>query len=500
MSGDVSRKMALGAFWMVLFKLAERGLSFISVLILVRLLSPADFGISAMAGSFIFMTETLTRFSFDVALIQKQDATDEHYHAAWTGNVLIGLSITVLMLAAASAIAGFYRHAEVFLVVCALAFGPLISGCENIGVVAFRKDMRFRSEFAFQLTRKLVGFAVAVPLAYWLESYWALVAGILASKLAGTITSYFAHPFRPHFSLARIRDLLRFSKWLLFNNIVQAMREYSADFVVGRLLGAAPLGVYSISYEIAAMPTSELSAPINRALLPGFSSIAHDPDAIRRVYGAAIGMLALIAVPAAAGIYALAPFVIPTLLGPKWLAAVPLIEILAFNGVMMLLQSSIYTVLIATGHPDRGTKTNALYVVMLLILFGLLIPGHGLTGAAFAVLIASILVTPVFLFQVRRSVGVPASAFLGVAARPAVAALVMAGLVHWMLPEWTPAMSLAAWIGWTIGSIALGIAVYVSGIVLLWLASGRPTGAERTLFERLRQWLAKRGAAPASIS
>lgn len=498
MSSDVSRKIAHGAFWMVLFKLTERSLGFISMLILVRLLSPADFGISAMAGSFIYMTETLTRFSFDVALIQKQDATEEHYHAAWTGNVLIGLSITVLMLAAAGAITGFYQHAEVFWVVCALAFGPLISGCENIGVVAFRKDMRFRREFAFQLIRKVVGFTVAVPLAYWMQSYWALVGGILASKLAGTISSYLAHPFRPHFSLAGVRDLLGFSKWLLFNNIVQAMREHSSEFVVGRLLGAAPLGVYSVSYDVANMPTSELSAPINRALLPGFSSIAHDPDAIRSTYGTAIGILALIAVPVAAGIYAVAPFFIPILLGPKWLATVPLVEILAFNGGLMLLHSSIYTVLIATGHPDRGSTTNALYVVILLILFGLLIPGYGLRGAAFAVLIASILATPIFLFQLRRSVGVLPSEFLRVAARPLVAAVVMAALVRWFLPEWTTAINLAVSIGWAIGGLALGITVYTAVILLLWLASGRSSGAERVVLERLRRRLAKRGAASAS--
>jgi lipopolysaccharide exporter len=76
MSQDVQAKMARGAMWMVLFKLLERSLGLISTLILVRLLSPADFGIIAMATSFIFMAELLASFGFDVALIQKQDATD----------------------------------------------------------------------------------------------------------------------------------------------------------------------------------------------------------------------------------------------------------------------------------------------------------------------------------------------------------------------------------------------------------------------------------------
>ena len=256
MSNDVQRKMAAGAFWMVLFKLTERSLGLISTLILVRLLSPSDFGIVAMAGSFILMTEMMMAFSFDVALIQNQDATEEHYHSAWTCNVLLGLFITVIMLVAASSIAAFYKQPELFWVVCAFALGPLISGCENIGVVAFRKDMEFRREFAFQLSRKVIGFLVVVPLAYFTQSYWALVAGIMTGKLAGTIISYMAHPFRPHFSLVKVKGLLSFSRWLLINNIVSFLKERSSDFAIGRVLGAAPLGVYNISYEIAIMPTT----------------------------------------------------------------------------------------------------------------------------------------------------------------------------------------------------------------------------------------------------
>jgi len=203
--------MGSGAAWMVLFKLGERSLGIVSILILVRLLSPHDFGFVAMALSFIAMAELLTRVGFDVALIQNQAATDRHYHTAWTCNVLIGLFIFLLMLVAAAPITAFYAEPTLFWVVCWLALGPLISGCENIGVVAFRKELRFRSEFAYQMSVKLAGFVVTVPLAFWLRSYWALVAGILASKLVGTVISYFAHPFRPRFSIAGAAALFSFS-------------------------------------------------------------------------------------------------------------------------------------------------------------------------------------------------------------------------------------------------------------------------------------------------
>lgn len=498
MSKEVQRKMAYGAVWMLLFKLVERSLGLISMLILVRLLSPADFGIAAMAGSFILMAEMLTAFSFDVNLIQNQNATKEHYDTAWTCNVLLGLTITVSMLAGAPLIADFYRNAELFWVVCALAIGPLISGCENIGVVAFRKEMDFRREFAFQLSRKVAGFLVAVPVAYFTHSYWALVAAILVSKLAGTIISYLAHPFRPHFSLAKVAGLMVFSKWMLLNSFVSYLKERSVDLVTGRMLGAAALGLYNVTYEIAIMPTTELSAPINRALLPGFAKMAHDADAMRTAYRNAIGVLAFIAVPAATGIYALAPYIVPTLLGQKWLEGVPLMEILAFNGGLLLFHSSICTVLIANGHPDRVTKTNGLYVAVMLGLFALLIPTYGLTGAAAAALATSIVSTPVYLYQVRQSVGVPASVFLRAAARPVVAALLMAVAVRGVMPDWDPSMSFIISLTWTIGGIVLGIATYSVAILLFWLIAGRPPGPESELLRIVRNRLPKR-AAPSPI-
>ncbi len=167
---------------------------------------------------------------------------------------------------------------------------------------------------------------------------------------------------------------------------------------------------------------------------------------------------------------------------------------------MQLLQSSICTVIIASGRPDRVTKTNGVYVLTLLSLFALLVPSYGLSGAAYGVLVTSILSTPIYLSQLRRSVGVTPSVFLGAAARPVVAALAMALLVRWVLPEWTPALDLAVSIGWTIGGVTLGVFAYAAAIMLLWLAAGRPAGAERLVFEGLRQRFLKRGAAPASIS
>lgn len=491
MTASVEGKMAHGALWMLLFKLIERSLGFISTLILVRLLAPADFGVVAMAMSFIAMAELLAAFGFDIALIQNQNATEDLYHTAWTCNLMLGSLIAIIMLVSAQPIADFYHQPDLFWVVCALALGPAISGLENIGIVAFRKDLRFRSEFAFQLSRKVMGFMVVVPLAFTLHSYWALVAGSLMSRLAGTTISYLAHPFRPHLSTSGATRLFKFSKWLLLNNLVGFLKERSSDFFIGRFHGAASLGIYNVSYEFASLPTTELSAPINRALLPGFALIVNDRSALQIAYSNAVGLLALVAVPAAAGIFAVAPFLVPVVLGPRWLDSVPLMQLLSINGALLLFHSSICSLLIASGNPSRVMLSNSVFVVILLSLLTILATRTGVIGAAYAALSASILTTPLYLYQVKRCLGVRPSVFLRATVFPVIAALGMVLAVEAISPRYSLTMPMHESMMWLFYGIGSGIAAYLSLLGLMWVARGRPAGAERIVLDYIKTAVAR---------
>lgn len=482
-SSTVQTKMAHGAIWMVLFKIIERTIGLISTLILVRLLLPADFGIVAMALSFIVMAELLTAFGFDIALIHKQDAAEDHYHTAWTLHILMGLSITLLMLATAVPIADFYSEPDVFWVVCALAFVPLIKGAQNIGIVAFRKELDFRKEFWFQLSRKLVAFSVTVPLALLLESYWALVAGTLASGLFGTAYSYFVHPFRPRFCTKEIRSLMNFSKWLLLNNVVGFLKERMSDFFIGRMHGAASLGLYKISYEFAHLPSTELSAPINRALLPGFAKMADDAPALAAAYANAIQVLALLTIPAAAGIYAIAPYMVPVVLGDKWLEATPLLEVLTANGALLLFHSNMCTLLISIGHPRLVAKLNAIYVLVLLASLAALI-SYGALGAAYATLLTTVLATPMYIYQIRAKVGLGFLSFFAASFRPVVASALMIMVVRYILPTYNQSMTTLEASAWLIAGILLGAVTYIVMILIQWLVSGRPQAAETMVLHK----------------
>ncbi|MBX3590900.1 MAG: lipopolysaccharide biosynthesis protein [Burkholderiaceae bacterium] len=498
MPPTIHARVATGAIWMVLFKFVERSLGLVSTLILVRLLSPADFGVVAMAISVIAMAELLTAFGFDTALIQDQNATPAHYHTAWTFGVLFGAAVTVVIVLAAPHVAAYYREPGVEWVMYALALGPLITGFQNIGIVAFRKDLRFRYEFYFQVSRKLVGFVITIALAFWYRSYWALIAGTLATQLFSTVVSYWAHPFRPKLTLSERDSLMGFSKWLLFNNIVGYLKNRSSDFVIGRLNGPAGLGLYNVSYELANLPTTELSAPINRALLPGFARLSEDPEELRRIYGSSMSVLALLAVPAAAGIFALAHLIVPVALGAKWMAAIPVLQILAFNGALLMLHSSIAALMIGTGRAKEVTGCNAAFVVILLAAMLALAPSYGVEGAAMACLITAVVSTPIYLAVLRSRLALPVRLFLDALVRPVLASAAMCGMLWLVLPADGTALHAFAATAWLLGGVALGFVVYVAAVVSMWSIAGRPASAERLVIDRVAQELRRRFGAKAA--
>ena len=255
------------------------------------------------------------------------------------------------------------------------------------------------------------------------------------------------------------------------------------------MFGAATLGTYNISYEFANLPTTELGAPINRALLPGFAKMESGGPTWHRP----------MATPSACwrGWRCRWPpacsqwhrIFVPAILGTKWLDAVPLMRALALNGVVLMLQASMCAVLVARGHPARVAAANIIYLIVLLPMLGVFALQFGIVGVAYAALLSGIVCTPMYLWQIQRSIRIRPSVFLRAIWRPALASLGMVALVMWALPAYTVTMSLAQTVGWLLAGISVGVGAYLLFASMLWLIVGKPAGPERVLIERARALL-----------
>jgi lipopolysaccharide exporter len=463
----------------------------VSTIILARILAPEDFGLVAMATSVLVLIEMISAFGFDVALIRQTSTDRSNYDTAWTFNLLLGLTVGVFLAALAYPAARFYGEPRVTPVMFLLAAAPIFQGLENIGVVAFRKDLNFRAEFMWLTGRRLVGLATVLPLAFLLRSYWALVVGIVVGRLAGMLLSYLAHPYRPRLSLAARQALFGFSKWVVLVNILGFFLHRSSDLVIGRLLGSGPLGIYSVAVEVSSLPTTELVAPINRAVYPAFAKIADDRPRLKHEYLAVMGIIALIAIPVAVGVASVGPQIVALMLGAKWLSAVPLVKALALLGAVQFPYTNAYSVFLAVGKPQHQIKINALHVPVLVGLLIVLTTHYGAQGAAWATVITGFVVVPVSLWFVFRELDIRVLEFADVVWRPAAAAAVMYALVATVGGMWEP-VGTAAVTGQLVVLVVTGALVYVLGVLVLWWSVGAPQSGERRLLTRGRDVLTGR--------
>lgn len=494
---NLDRAMAKGALWMILARLSDRSLGVVSMVILVRLLTPADFGLVAMGISVIAVCELLGQVGLDVALIQNPHCTRRHYDTAWTFNVILSAVTAVVLLTVAVPAANFYAEPRLLPILLSLALGSLISGFENIGTIAFRKELLFNKEFQFFFGKKLAGFLVTVPLAFVLRSYWALIAGIIISRLAGVALSYYVQEYRPRWSLDARKELFHFSKWMFIFNTCSALNGRAADFIVGKIGGAHALGVFNVSYELSNLPTSELSAPINRAVFPGYARKSFNREDLKQGYLDVLGMIAVFGLPVGVGIAAVSDWLVPLLLGQQWTEAIPLIAILAFYGILTAMRGNGHYVILALGKPNIATCLVIVQMSLLLPALVVLSMRHGAMGAGYAYLLSEAVFTPISFAVLLKLVGITVRRLSRVLWRPAISAAFMYAVVRLVASPISPAapetVSLPTHL---LIAVSCGIVAYTSCIYVLWKMWARPVGAESRFLDtvlsvrlRLQLWL-----------
>lgn len=463
----------------------DRMLGLASTLILARLLVPADFGLVAMAMSVIAVVELATAFGFDLALIQSPNPERRHFDTAWTLTIALYCSCAVLIGLLAVPASAFYGDPRLVDVMLVIGAGWVLRGFENSGIAKFRRDMDFAKEFLFLAGQRFAGFIVAVTAAMVFRSYWALIAGMVTGRAVSLVLSYVMVSYRPRLDLSVARELLLFSKWLLLNNALLVGIVRFPHFLIGRLMGPQPLGLFTIAYDFATLPATELSAPVNRAAFPGYSRMVEDRIKFRETFLDVGALLILLALPASVGLAVIADPLVRVLLGEKWLEAIPIIPILAISAALVAASGNNGIAQLALGYAKLMTIQSFLRLLVLVVLSAVLAPAYGIMGVAVAELCGAAVVLLASYPVVFRYLSISTMDYWRRTWRCLIATAGMAVVVE--------RVEAALGAGYDLGSalmklsvgVGVGVGTYVILIVFLWWLCGRPDGAEKVVLNRV---------------
>lgn len=470
-----------GAFLAIAMRWTDRLIGLVSTIILARLLVPADFGIIATATIVIGLADVLLEMGVWVVLMQTRDPAPAHYNTAWTIRFIQTSIMTVAVFFAAPFAAAYFDNPALTPVIQILALTFLLEGLGNIWIITLQKEQQYTRDFNFMFAKRIASFVVTVTGAFLFQSYWALVAGNLAGRMTGVVLSYVMHPNRPRFSLEKFKDIFSLSQWVWARSIAEFFHTRLHEIVVASRESATVMGGYTLAGHLASMPTSELLLPLNRVLFPAFVKVKHDLAELKRVFLLAQGIQALIAIPAGVGMVLVAPEVVALLLGEKWLATIPLVEVLALIGCFSAITSSGFHVLATLGK----FRISALYAAIQAAIFAamayLAFPTAGAQLISeLRVAMAAIGLISFSIFLSRELSGLRVREMAASVLRPTLGAAAMYAVLTILDPHLVFSVGPQLLLKTTLGAV-----IYSTTALALWILAGRPEGAESYLLEKL---------------
>lgn len=326
------RSQALSGFrWTASVRLLSQVITWAITIVVIRLLSPADYGLLAMATVFIELLFMLSEFGLGPALVQKTNLDERTLRQTFGVVLLINLTLSTVLIVLAPLIGAFFAEPRVVLVVQVLALQFVISAFSVIPNVLLQRRMEFRNRSLMDLTGAVIASLTTLAMAFAGAGVWALVVGSMVGQIWRTVVVNFLAPYlhRPELSLKGMRSLLTFGGNLTATGLFGTFFNQIDVIICAKILGNDVLGFYSVGVQLASMPSQKIAGLVNQVAFPTFSRMQHDVRKVGENVLLGIRLLSFFAFPVMWGVSSIAPEIVAVVLGEKWMPAVVPLQVLA---------------------------------------------------------------------------------------------------------------------------------------------------------------------------
>lgn len=462
---SLKQRLVAAVGWSTGIKMAFQLVTWAMTLLVIRILSPDDYGLMAVSQVFANFLLGFTALGLDDALVQRESTPKSTVASAFGMILLCSAALTILLALAAYPIGRWYQDDRLIPLIQVSSLGFLFNGLATLPRVYLTKSLRVRPMFVMELSSGLFGALTVVALAYMHYGVWALQLGWLVSNLVKLLGfALLASEFYvwPRFRFAGLGPLFDYGIYRTLEYTAWAACSSADIFIISRWLGPAELGLYTVAMNFAGMPLNKIAPILNATAFPAFAMVQSRKAEARFYVLKSLRIMSTIAVPVFFGICATAPEIVDLVFGANWVAAKPILAVLAlatsFRAILLLLPSYLQ------GIGDSRAAFWSTMIGLLVFPPAFLAGTHwGIIGVCYGWLAAYPLVYALNALLAARRGGLDIGAFLFTPVQPMVAGAIMilaTVLVRANLPPDMPEAARFAIL------VAAGAAVYAAILCL----------------------------------
>lgn len=394
----LKHKIFGGVVWNSIGLIVDDGLHIIVKLILARLLLPEEFGIIGFAVVFTGIIQVLSDLGMSAALIQRKDEDLQplDYHTAFWAGIVWGLFLAAIVTFVVTPIAAsFFNEPLLKTIIPVLSISFLLKPLTTVHIVNITREMDFKKIVLPRNISKITASVIAIIMAFMGYGVWSLVFQRILTNLFLAVIYSFVSDWRPkmRFNSISFRKIFSFGIYTTGTKVFNYLTGNIDYLLIGKMLGAQPLGVYSLAYNITYIVRGQIMNVVNKVFYPVYSKIQDDPLTIKRYYFKVIKYNCIVIYPIMVGLILLAEPLVLIGLGEKWSEAIIPIQLMAGAGLVHLLTSSNTTLLRGIGKPRLEmimSIIKTLGVTVPFIVLGVIY--YGINGAAGGLLAAKIII------------------------------------------------------------------------------------------------------------
>lgn len=430
--GNLTSRTLSGMSWSYLSLATLIVLQMAYQAVISRLLTPAVFGIMALALTSMQFSKYFADMGLGQAIIQKPELDEDDIRATFTSTILMGLGSFGLVWVLAPAFGTFFDTPEV---VPILRWTGLVLFFTALGMTSqslLRRQLRFRELAIREIGSYIIAFPfVGITFGLAGAGVWSLVAANLVGSGVSAILAYACvrHPVRPLLRWSRLKPLYSFGGRASLISFLEFLGNNLDTFAVARYSGRAPLGQYSKAYLLTNYPTQHIAKGLSQVLFPGFSRIQDDHVKVKRVYISALRVAAFLLLPVCAGMAVAANDIVFLVLGSQWDVAAAILPILVLTAAIRVMAHFSGIVCDALAELNKKLALQIVYLGVF-VMFLWLARGHGLWAYASALAAGSAVRQVLYVLLIRRVVAVRGRELFSAYRSGLLAAAVTAAVVY----------------------------------------------------------------------